>query len=315
MYRATKALAANHFGVVLFGVAAFAAVRSILPNLQPSDVASTSVGAWWTALCAVAVFNLCCWRVSATALTRRKATVDPCLYQFQKLQLLLSAVYVLGCGFRSVWPRADVQRIGLFDSWLSSVMVGRSVATVAELCFVLQWALLLNLMAREAGSRFGVVVSRLIVPLIALAEVFSWYAVLTTCYLGNALEEAIWTLTVILAIVSGLVMQSHCPRRCRPFLAVMLVLAVAYVAFMCLVDVPMYASRWLADEAAGREYLSLSQGLQDVWSRRIVTSAWEEWRTEIPWMSLYFSVAVWASIALVHTPWFAPKNAAIVAEP
>ena len=47
--------------------------------------------------------------------------------------LLLCAAYVFGCAFRSFLPRADVQRICLFDTWLSSVVVGRSVATLAEL--------------------------------------------------------------------------------------------------------------------------------------------------------------------------------------
>ena len=49
------------------------------------------------------------------------------------LMLLLCAGYVFGCAFRSFLPRADVQRICLFDTWLSSVVVGRSVATVAEI--------------------------------------------------------------------------------------------------------------------------------------------------------------------------------------
>ncbi len=53
----------------------------------------------------------------------------------------------------------------------------------------------------------------------------------------------------------------------------------------------MYLYRWQADEVQGREYLSLSQGLEDAWSRRVVTFAWEDWRTEIPWMTLYFSVS------------------------
>src|ERR1700704_1918523 len=43
------------------------------------------------------------------------------------LMLALSATYVFGCAFRSFLPRADVQRICLFDTWLSSVVVGRSV--------------------------------------------------------------------------------------------------------------------------------------------------------------------------------------------
>jgi hypothetical protein len=199
-----------------------------------------------------------------------------------------------------------VQRIGLFDSWLSSVMVGRSVATVAELCFMAQWALLLNYISRDAGSRFGVVVSWMIVPLIAVAEVCSWYAVLSTSYLGNAIEESIWSFSAVLLILCGARLWSRCNAAYRPFVAVAMVLGVAYVAFMCFVDVPMYVSRWLLDEASGRQYLSLAQGLEDVWSRRIVTFEWEQWRTEIPWMSLYFSVAVWCSIALVHAPWVEP---------
>src|SRR5947209_18614589 len=36
------------------------------------------------------------------------------------LMLLLCAGYVFGCAFRSFLPGADVHRIGLFASWLSS---------------------------------------------------------------------------------------------------------------------------------------------------------------------------------------------------
>src|SRR5262249_520284 len=52
-----------------------------------------------------------------------------------QLMLFLCAAYVFGCAFRSLLPRADVQRICLFDTWLSSVVIGRSVATAAEICF------------------------------------------------------------------------------------------------------------------------------------------------------------------------------------
>jgi hypothetical protein len=246
-------------------------------------------------------------------LARRKPTATPSSYTIQRWQLLLSAVFVLGCGFRSLFPRADVQRIGLVDSWLSSVLVGRSVATVAELCFMAQWALLLHTAAKDAGSRVGVAFSWLLVPLIAVAEVCSWYAILTTCYLGNAVEESIWALTASLLLVGCLTVWSRCRAARRPFLAAALVLGVVYVAFMCTVDIPMYLSRWLADEASGRQYLALGQGLQDAWSRRVVTFAWEEWRTEIPWMTLYFSVCVWWSIALVHAPrlWPTPRLASV----
>jgi len=252
----------------------------------------------------LAVANVCVWHLSAAAVARRKAALSPELYFFQWRQLLLSAVYVFGCGFRAVLPRADVQRIGLYDSWVSCVMVGRSVATVAELCFVAQWALVLHRFSKDAGSRFGVAVAWLLVPMIVVAEVCSWYAVLTTAYLGNAIEESIWAVSVSLLILSGVAMWPRCRPACRPFLAAAMALGIAYVAFMFTVDIPMYLSRWLADEASGRAYLSLGQGIQDAWGRWSVTFAWEDWRTEIPWMSLYFSVAVWCSIALAHAPWF-----------
>jgi hypothetical protein len=301
MYRSTKTVIARQFGLLVV-IAASLACWYLLLRYQPVERMSPGVLVWWTALCAISVFNIWMWRLSAGALARRKEDVEPAVYQFQRWQLTLSAVYVLGCAFRAVLPRADVQRFGLFDSWVSSVLVGRSVATVAELCFVAQWALLLYVIAKDAKSRFGVVVSWLLVPLIFFAECCSWYGVLTTAYIGNAIEESTWALAASLLIVSFVVLWFRCKAAFRPFVVASLVLGAAYIAFMCFVDIPMYVSRWLADEASGRVYLSLSQGLSDVGSRWIVTHSWDEWHAEIPWMSLYFSVGVWFSLALVHAP-------------
>src|SRR5262249_16886503 len=156
-------------------------------------------------------------------------------------------------------------------------------ATVAELCFVIQWALLLRAVTRDAGFRFGVGVSRLLVPLIVAAELCSWAGVLTTSNLGHVVEESLWALSAALVVVSCLALWSRCQATWRPLLAAAVVLGAVYVGYMCTVDVPMYVSRWLEDEANGRQYLSLSEGLEDVWSRRVVTFAWEDWQAEIPW--------------------------------
>jgi hypothetical protein len=64
--------------------------------------------------------------------------------------------------------------------------------------------------------------------------------------------------------------------------------------------VPMYWSRWLADRAAGRRYLSIAQGVADVCRRQVVSHRWEDWKSEMLWMSLYFSLGVWSSISLVY---------------
>jgi hypothetical protein len=71
---------------------------------------------------------------------------------------------------------------------------------------------------------------------------------------------------------------------------------------MFFVDVPMYWARWVADEASGRAYFSVAQGVLDASERWVVSHHWEDWKNEIAWMSLYFSGAVWLSIAFVHLP-------------
>lgn len=294
-------LAQNAVSVAV-GCAAFLALWNVLLVHRTAEFWSSGVAAWWTALCAVAVINACGWHRTARRVARRSATADASDGRFQRRQLWLSAVFVLGCGFRSLIPRADVQRFGLVDSWLSSVLIGRSVATAAELCFVAQWALLLHAAARSAVSRFGVVVAWLLVPLIAVAEVCSWSGVLTTCYLGNVFEESLWALAASLLVAGGLIVWARRAAARGPFLAAALVLGMLYIAYMISFDIPMYFARWQSDEASGRVYLTLGQGLRDAWSRRVVTFAWEQWRAEIPWMTLYFSVCVWWSLALVHAP-------------
>jgi hypothetical protein len=263
---------------------------------------SDDVFTWWVFLCAVSGLNILAWSLSAAYLGRRQALLSPEAYASRRLQLLLSAGYVFGCAFRSVMPVYDVPRVCLFDSWLCSVVVGRSVATFAELCFAAQWALLLREISRATGSGVGSVTSLVVVPLIAVAEIFSWYSVLTTSNLGHVLEESIWAVTAGLLVMSLLWIWPRCTGTMRPRLAAWCAAGIAYVAFMFLIDVPMYWGRWLADEASGRHYLSLAQGLLDVSGRGVVSHRWEVWQSEIAWMSLYFSVAVWLSIALVHVP-------------
>jgi len=263
---------------------------------------SLSVTSWWFFLCAVGAFNIVAWSLAAVALRRRQAVIPGDAYAIHRLQLLLSAVYVFGCAYRSMVPVYDVPRLAMFDSWLASVVVGRSVATVAELAFVAQWALMLRVVARATESPLGMAVSKTVLPLIAVAEVFSWYSVLTTANIGHVVEETLWGVSAALLVASIIAMRSRCDRSLRYTLDACCVAGVAYVAFMFLVDVPMYWSRWMADQANGREYMSIMQGLLDVSRRWTVSHHWKDWQHEVAWMSLYFSVAVWFSIALIHAP-------------
>jgi hypothetical protein len=263
---------------------------------------SADVFLWWVFLCAVSALNIVAWSLSAAYLKRRRTDFAAEEYASRRLQLLLSAGYVFGCAFRSVMPVYDVPRVCMFDSWLCSVIVGRSVATFAELCFVAQWALLLQGISRATGSGVGRVTARVMVPLIAVAEICSWYSVLTTSNLGHVIEESIWALSAGLLVMSLLWIWPRCSAALRPLLAAWCAAGIAYVAFMFLIDVPMYWGRWLADEASGRHYMSITQGLLDASGRWVVSRSWDVWKHEVAWMSLYFSVAVWLSIALIHAP-------------
>jgi hypothetical protein len=141
-----------------------------------------------------------------------------------------------------------------------------------------------------------------VVPLIVVAETCSWYSVLTTSNIGHVIEESLWGVSAMLLVISLLSMWPRSSQRLRPLLLAMCLTGIAYVAFMFLVDVPMYWSRWVADEASGRHYLSLSQGVLDTSGRWVVSQQWHVWKSEVIWMSLYFSIAVWLSIAFIHVP-------------
>ena len=258
---------------------------------------SNPVAVWWGFLVGAGGVNvaLLLWlraRFRKAAIGRRPGilAVD--------LLLLLSAAYVFGCAFRSLLPRADVQRICLFDTWLSSVFAGRSVATAAELCFALQWAIVLRCLAAAANSDTARNISKAIVPLIAVAECCSWYAVVTTDYLGNVLENSLWTAAFALIAVALLRCLASFRGAARSLIAAAAIGAAAYVVFMCTVDVPMYFARWQADAASAKEFFGLLAGMHDAATRWVVSHDIADWRDEIAWMSLYFSVAVWASLAL-----------------
>ena len=60
----------------------------------------------------------------------------------------------------------------------------------------------------------------------------------------------------------------------------------------------MYLRRRRAHGENGVMLLCPRAGFRDVRTRWVVTHDLAEWKEEIIWMSLYFSAAVWASLAL-----------------
>jgi len=258
---------------------------------------SNSVAVWWLFLVTVSAGNIALWFLLHRRFQQRSLNLQAGIIRVE-LMILLSAAYVFGCAFRSVLPRADVQRICLFDTWLSSVVVGRSVATIAEICFVIQWAIVLRHLADMVKSDTVRNVSIMIVPLIVLAEGSSWYAVVTTSYLGNSIENSLWAVSFLLIAIALARLLVEFRGIARIAISVALIGIGGYLAFLATVDVPMYIARWHEDFANGRPLLGVLGGLHDVSTRWVVTHDVAHWRDEMAWMALYFSVAVWSSLAL-----------------
>lgn len=264
----------------------------------------TGVHLWWVLLSSVSLINIGVWFYAASRFARHKYILHHSVYLWRRWVFWLSGVYVMVCAFRSFLPRIDLERICLFNTWLSNMFVGRTLATIAELSFIVQCAILL----REAGIglkvRTAVVVFWIIIPLIVTAEGFSWYAILTRNYFGSVVEESLWTVAGTLILVSFFTLWPHISNHRRYYLSGMILYAIGFVAFMLTVDVPMYWTRWQLDTAQGVTYLSILGGLQDTLRSCKVSFDMAKWREEIPWMTLYFTVTVWVSMAFAYAPSF-----------
>lgn len=217
----------------------------------------------------------------------------------------------------------------MLDVFLSWPLVGRSAATVAELALVVQLARTLQRISgdlqalgggRVAASGWGFRAVSLCcgaaVPLIIAAEALSWVGVLTTRNVMHGFEESLWAAVVASFVpcaafllremgvrVPDTPAARSATRDARRFLLVLTVAGAAFVAFMVLVDVPMYFTRWAAAEARGdAQYLGLWAGLFDAAQCKVVSRSLAEWREEMPWMSGYFVGAVSASLWLARAP-------------
>jgi hypothetical protein len=249
---------------------------------------------WWRALCALAALNVCLWLAVWV--------YGPVAGVHGGLQLALSGVYVLVCAYRSVLPRVDLERLVVVDTRLSSIFLGRAAATVAEICFALQLGLLVHQLGAHAGLP-GVQSAAWVLPIFMIvAQGFCWHSVLTLNHITQAVESMLWAagfswMAALLAVIaldsSGWVSA----------LAIFGVLgSAAFVAYVLLVDAPMYWRRYRHGRARGVAYMRLDQGARDAWHRRVHSGSWAAWKADALWLTPYFSFGVWVSLAMVFVP-------------
>ncbi len=245
---------------------------------------------WWTLLRAASALNLALLAITWSA---------PVPDLSHRVHLICATIYTFVCAFRSFFPRVDLERTVLFDSRLSSIALGRSAATVAEMAFTVQLALFGAYVGGLGGVAWAAPVAWAFVPLIAVAQVACWLGVLTLNHRWHAVEESLWAL--MMALLGGIFLAAI-PGLSGGWVALALLgvagcAAAAWV--MAGLDIPMYLRRYEAEVAAGRVFQGVVDGFVDAARRRHPTGSWEVWRHEVAWMTPYFTGCVWLSQAFV----------------
>ena len=261
-----------------------------------------NVWTWYGVLVAAAVINPALCAIEWCRLPRGGSS-------YSKWARLLAIPMVWECAYRGVFPSLYLQRFTFWNTAFNSIIVDRTFACIGELCWISQIALCLRQVDREisGGSCWTQFVAALAVIVCAVAEGTSYYNTATTNELWCAIEVGLWGVAWALMFPSCLSLFCRCPgslfgSTAKAFLAVLSVTCIVYPAYNFAVDCPMYMSRYRADQAAGKQYLKFWPGLADAATRRVPTHNFDDWKDDMFWMVMYFSVASFSSIAMMVAP-------------
>ena len=243
---------------------------------------------WWHCLCTGILVNIVLWLKS-------EATTN-----HEKRQKLLSFLFILANTIRSVFPRIDVERICYFDSFLSTTIVGRSFATVAEIALSLQIASSLLHIMKDLTIRSSL--PYIIPPAICIAQILCWIGVLTTNQLFHVFEESIWA--GVFALLIPLLLQlskKTANEQLRSNLLWCTIVASMYVIYMVSIDIPMYYGRYVENKKHNIPYLTLTEGIYDTLSCKRVTKSYEVWKEDAVWMYGYFVFGSLISVEMINS--------------
>jgi hypothetical protein len=279
-------------------------VRSIASLVVPGRPADELLSQFWNRMLTIVSLANITWFVGIAMRPRPYPALKisdeqewkPFWRYLNRYRLILGMIYVVACAIRSIWPRHDGDRHCFYDTWISVVFLGRSLATIAELSYCAQLCLALVAISGKTATANRLMLANVV------AQTCCWYSVITQDQRGHTVEETIWLITGIFLSYFCFNVDSnalaHHPDDSQTFICWGRILGPVYVLFMSLVDVPMYFNRYLMDTSAGKVYQTFEHGLSETLRCMVITGKDEYWVNEMPWMSLYFSIAVWSSLWL-----------------
>ncbi len=275
---------------------------------------------WWVSLSIISIINIV-FIIYYYIINKNTNYINLCLFS-------LASIYAVVCAIRSLWPRKDIEKVCIFNSKMSTPLVGRSLATIAELCFIVVIIFIMLHVNKNVENFTGnknkniVLTLKLILPIIIIAEILSWIGCITEFELWNAAEESLWGISgIIVSIIGILLYLSISNLKSNPkihslsmFLKIFTFCTICFSVFMVFDDIPMYIKRWKNkdtnkdDKVSWNEFkndfkqknnISFIKGIQEMNKCKKVTNSYKEWKDEIPWLTGYFTLGVWGLFILV----------------
>lgn len=199
--------------------------------------------------------------------------------------LVLLILYATSCAARAwnpiAWAARPYRVVADRGRGFSSPIADQVLSHVGESCMGALFGLYTAATSTEAlGTRH---LPRAWLPLLigALARAMCWCGVVAGEPRAHAVEEVCW-------LVAGATVAARARTAGHPEIWVFY---GAYCLLLALVDVPMYARQALGPRATGA-------AVQRSLTKPLVGTAYETWKDDMPWLTLYFVLGPWGALFL-----------------
>ena len=214
----------------------------------------------------------------------------------------LAVPYVFMTIWRSFWPAMYNERATYWDNWMSSVFLGRLLATIGEICYAHQagYGLLraneeLKLISGrdnwfiDNGIDF---LSKLSMFLCTIAQCFCITGMFTRDHWFGGIEESMWTVANASIFPCAVFMfyeaLEHQNRHIdlestKRFLFMMIFVSLAFALYVGFEHVPILLGMSAKEHSEGVEFMKITDGFWHSITVWTATKTYESWKNDWLW--------------------------------
>ena len=182
------------------------------------------------------------------------------------LIFILTFIYTIVCAIRAIYPRIDGKCICLKDNFISLPIVGRTLATIAEISV----GFIVNIFTNDLlkminiNNKFNYLINfnnlSTILPIIS--QLFCWIGICTKKYYYNAIEETLWGLFgVSKVIIFYYIFKNINNDYIKNISFFGFISSLLYVIYMFIIDVPSYMTKYGIQKNNEKIFYNLKDGL------------------------------------------------------